>query len=170
MNCPKCGVQNIDGVTFCGSCGSQMIYTAPQYQSNTDQVTYSQHQSQQPYGNQYGSPVGGPSNGGMIMPKSYMVESIIITIFSTICCCSPISIILGIIAIVKASNVESEFNSGNINKAIQNADSAKKLTIWALFIIVITPIISFLVSLLLFGSFAAMMENYQQIFEEFNSF
>ena len=146
MNCSKCGAQNIDGVTFCGSCGSQMESHIPQtpqqHNFQTPQQSFQneggsgqQQYHQQPYnagqqGNMY-APNGGSSNGGMVPPKNYMVESIIVTIVSILCCCSPISVILGIIAIVKASNVNTNFEFGNINEAISNADSAKKLTIWA---------------------------------------
>ena len=89
---------------------------------------------------------GGPSNGGMIPPKNYLVESIVVTVVSFLCCCSsPISIVLGIIAIVKANNVNSEFERGNINQAISNADSAKKLTIWAAIIAVVFAIIGWII-------------------------
>ena len=113
MNCSKCGVQNIDGVTFCGSCGARMEHIS-EFSNNS------------------------PSNGGMIAPKNYMVESIIVTIISFICCCcSPISVVLGIIAMVKASKVNPEFERGNINEAISCSESAKKLTIWAAIIAII---------------------------------
>ena len=138
MNCPKCGAQNMDGVTFCGNCGARMeshISQAPetpqQNSPNNDgavnqqplqqsqQQPY-QQQPQQPYGGQpggytYTNPSGGPSNGGMVAPKNYMTESIIVTVISFLCCCSPISVVLGIIAIVKANNVNTEFERGNIN-------------------------------------------------------
>lgn len=162
MNCPKCGAQNVDGVTFCGSCGAQMqshisqTPEAPQQnqqpsqQGQQPQPSYQQQVQQpgQPYGNggvppgsyAYTTP-GGPLNGGMVPPKNYMTESIVVTVISFLCCCSPISIILGIIAIIKANNVNSEFERGNMNEAISNADSAKKLTIWAAVISVVFYII-----------------------------
>ena len=148
MNCSKCGVQNIDGVTFCGSCGARMESYIKQIPQNED--VSSQHPSQSQYQQQsYGSNFSqernisdlsnnSPSNGGMITPKNYMVESIIVTIISFFCCCSsPISVILGIIAMVKASKVNPEFERGNINEAISCSESAKKYTTWAAIIAII---------------------------------
>ena len=173
MNCSKCGSQNIDGVTFCGSCGAQMESHIPQpqypppppYQQQPPQ----QYHQQQTYGagqqggyNTQSSAASGyiPSSGGMVPPKNYMVESIIVTVLSLICCCSPISLILGIIAIVKAGNVSTEFERGNINEAISNADSAKKLVIWAAIIMVVFYILSVIVSITT-GVFGALMEEYK---------
>ena len=149
MICSKCGVQNIDGVTFCGSCGAIMesyIQQAPKQNISDLEVSNQQPQNQQQAADasQYqrsntsvGSG-GGPYNGGMIVPKNYMVESIIVTVISFICCCcSPVSVILGIIAMVKASKVIPEFERGNISEAINCSETAKKLTIWAAIIAVV---------------------------------
>ena len=141
MNCSKCGTQNLDGVTICGSCGALIESPVQQKPQETYQQEYqnagagNQQQAGQ-YGannsfNTYSAPIGNPSNGGMVPPKNYMVEAIIVTVISFACCCSPISVVLGIIAIVKSNNVKSDFEMGNINGAIDNADSAKNLTIWA---------------------------------------
>jgi hypothetical protein len=121
-------MQNMDGVTFCGHCGAQMAFQTPPQSS---QVYTEASPNKQPSSQPYASPAGGPYSGGMIPPKNYLTESIIVTIVSFLCCCSPISVILGIIAIVKANNVNAEFEAGNINEAISHADAAKKLTIWA---------------------------------------
>ena len=157
MICPKCGAQNMDGVTFCGSCGAQMASFTPPSTPVVPQeaVNYSQPQSnqqpqyqqQQPdYGgqpvgnvnpNMFTSPLGGTSNGGMVPPKNYLTEAIIVTVMSVVCCSSFISLILGIIAIIKANNVNTEFARGNFSEALKNADAAKKLTIWAAIIAVI---------------------------------
>jgi hypothetical protein len=138
----------MDGVTFCGSCGAQ-INNSPteQKQAGTNYSTSN---------NTYSAPAGGrPINGGMIPPKNYMVESIVVTVISFLCCCSPISIILGIIAIVKANNVNAEFERGNINEALGNADAAKKLTIWAAVIAVIFYIIYIVLYFVLFAAVLA---------------
>ena len=168
MNCSKCGAENIDGVTFCGNCGSQMELPVqqqppplpPQYEQQPQAPLPPQYQ-QQPYGggynqsNMYSTPAGGPSNGGMIPPKNYLVESIIVTIVSFVCCCSsPISVILGIIAIIKANNVNSEFEIGNVSEAIKNSESAKKLTIWAGVVAILFALICWI---LYFAIFAASM-------------
>ena len=181
MNCSKCGSQNIDGVTFCGSCGAQMESNIPQSHQQQQpqyppppppqyqQPPPPQYQQQQPtygagqqggYNTQSGAASGNiPSNGGMIMPKNYMVESIVLTVFSLTCCCNPIALILGIIAIVKAGNVSTEFERGNISEAISNADSAKKLVIWGAIIMVLLYIVSVIISVTT-GVFGALMEEY----------
>jgi uncharacterized membrane protein YvbJ len=147
MNCPKCGVQNMDGVTFCGHCGAQIESHQQSSQQSQQQQTQQPVQSYaaggQPggYTAVYTTPADGPSSGGMVPPKNYMTESIVMTVISFLCCCSPISVILGIIAIVKANNVNSEFARGNMNGAISNADSAKILCIWAAVISVVFYII-----------------------------
>ena len=146
MNCTKCGAQNMDGVTFCGSCGAQIPQQTqgiPQQNIRSEGAGY----YQQPYGTgqqatSNSTHVGNPINGGMVPPKNYMVESIVVTVLSCLCCCSPISIVLGIIAIVKANSVNAEFERGNINEAFSNADTAKKLTIWAAIVAVVYVIIA----------------------------
>ena len=152
MICPKCGAQNMDGVTFCGSCGAQLeshmpsTPVEPQQNYNQPPVQQPQYQQQQAYGGQSGAgsntvQPGGAPNPVMTPPKNYMTEAIIVTIISFICCSSLISLILGIIAIVKANNVNQEFARGNYDGANKNANSAKTLTIWAAIVAVIQVII-----------------------------
>ena len=165
MNCPKCGAQNIDGVTFCGNCGAVMkpsppLTTAAPQQSPPELVSgQSQEQpynQQPPYsqtppydpapgyvpaGGAYSMPMGGPITGGMVLPKNYMTESIVVTIITTLCCCSFISLILGIIAIINANNVDSEFQRGNFDRAIRNSNTAKNLALWAAIIAILLSII-----------------------------
>ena len=159
MNCSKCGAQNIDGVTFCGNCGAKMESIPPQIPEPTQnqQQSYDARQMGSGSGNEsnaYTAPAG-PSNGGMVPPKNYMVEAVIVTIVSFVCCCcSPISIILGIIAIVKANSVNSEYERGNISEAFSSADTAKKLTIWAA---IISVIFALIIMVLYFIFFAAVV-------------
>ena len=182
MICSKCGAQNIDGVTFCGSCGATMnspvpppIPETPQQNSwnegGSNQQPPPYGQQQQPYGQQqtYNTSRSEiPYNGGLVMPKDYMTESIIVTVVSFLCCCcSPISIILGIIAIVKANSVKTEFERGDINAAISNSESAKKLTMWAAIVAVIYMVLlaivyfAFVAAIIAeAGGFDAFMNNY----------
>jgi hypothetical protein len=148
-------MQNMEGVTFCGNCGAQMVYPTPPQSSSPHQRYYSETPYSQPastpYQQPYAPPVGGPYSGGMIPPKNYLTESIIVTIVSFLCCCSPVSIILGIIAIIKANNVNTEFETGNINEAISNADSAKKLALWAAILAVVFYIIYIIIYFVFFA-------------------
>ena len=176
MNCSKCGAQNIDGVSFCGNCGSSMKYRTTQPpetempgQNLSDDVGNNQQQPPQSYVNQYSAPVGGPSNGGMVMPNNYLVEAIIVTVISTLCCCcfTPIPIILGIIAIVKANSVTSEFERGNMDQALRNADTAKKLIIWAVAIAVVLFIASSIWSFFRFDPSNFQNEELERLLERF---
>jgi hypothetical protein len=144
MICPKCGAQNMDGVTFCGSCGAQMLSHIPPSTEAPQQNPTMPDYRQQLYFHQ-SPPLQPPYSGGMVPPKNYMTEAIIVTAISFLCCCSPISIILGIIAMVKAGNVNTEFARGNISEANSNADVAKKLTIWAAVVAVAFSIITWIV-------------------------
>jgi hypothetical protein len=149
-------MQNMEGVTFCGNCGAQMAYPTPPQSPSPHQRYYNEAPNSQPSSQPYQQPyasyaAGGQYSGGMVPPKNYLTESIIVTVVSFICCCSPVSIILGIIAIVKANNVNAEFESGNINEAICNADSAKKLALWAAILAVVFPILYIIVYLVFFA-------------------
>lgn len=66
-----------------------------------------------------------PSCVNSIPPKTWLVESILVTLF----CCMP----FGIMGIVKASNVESAYNSGRIELALQYSNQAKKWVLWGFF-------------------------------------
>ncbi|GLB48931.1 CD225/dispanin family protein [Neptunitalea lumnitzerae] len=59
-------------------------------------------------------------------PKNYLVESILVTIF----CC----LIFGIIGIVNASKVNSEYAAGNFAAAEEASRNAKKWTMWGLIV------------------------------------
>ena len=145
MICQKCGAQNMDGVTFCGSCGAQLA----------SRVSFAPE-----------APIQNVQNNMMLPPKNWMTEAVIATIVTFVCCCSPISVILGIIAIVKANNVNSEFARGNFEEANRNAQSAKNLTMWAAIVAVIFYV---LFAILYFVFFAAVISQAGGLTEFLNS-
>ena len=59
-------------------------------------------------------------------PKNYLVESILVTIF----CC----LIFGIIGIVNAAKVNSEYEAGNYEGALAASKQAKTWTLWGFLI------------------------------------
>lgn len=101
----------------------QPQYQQPQYPGYEQPAQYQQPQPQyqQP---QYGYQQ--PQYGGQMppMPNNNMVMAILVTLF----CCLP----LGIVGIIKASNVSSAYNQGNYELAQKNADEAKKWSMWGL--------------------------------------
>ncbi len=60
------------------------------------------------------------------MPKTWLVESILVTIF----CCLP----FGIVGIVNAAAVSSSYNMGNFALAQEKSNAAKKWTMWGLIV------------------------------------
>ena len=60
------------------------------------------------------------------MPKTWLVESILVTIF----CCLP----FGIVGIVNAAAVSSAYNTGNYMLAQEKSKAAKKWTMWGLIV------------------------------------
>lgn len=72
-------------------------------------------------------------------------------VLSTVCCCLP----LGIVAIIKASKVNTLYYSGQYEEAVLMADSARKWSIWALVAGVVSSIINMMLQLFLSGTMAA---------------
>ena len=94
------------------------------------------------------------------MPKTWLVESILVTILPFVLCGSFLSL-LGIIAIVYAAQVESFYNRGDYTAAAESSRSAGKWTKIALWI-AIAWLLLIVVSIILFvtfvGSFAGLEE------------
>lgn len=93
------------------------------------------------------------------MPKNWLVESILVTLLPLFICGSFLSL-LGIVGIVSASKVESQYKSGEYDQAIDSAKQAKRwtlITFWitigwvALLILSIIGVIAFGVSMGEFG-------------------
>lgn len=59
------------------------------------------------------------------MPKTWLVESILATLF----CCLP----FGIIGIINATKVDTLYLNGNYEEAVLRSNNARKWTLWALF-------------------------------------
>lgn len=82
------------------------------------------------YSPNYAQPV---TNFGMpSMPKTWMIESVLITILPFIFCCNVLSL-LGIIAIVKAAQVEPAYMRGDYASALESSKDAgrwTKITFW----------------------------------------
>ena len=85
-----------------------------------------------------------PPRNNRIMPKTWLVESILITIF----CCLP----FGIIGIVNATKVENLYLSGQYDMAEYYSSQAKKWTIWGL----VSSIIFWILYILFFVGLSAI--------------
>lgn len=94
------------------------------------------------------------------MPKSWMVESILVTILPFVLCGNVLSLI-GIAAIVNASKVESLFNSGmyaQSTEASNNAARWTKITFWIAIGAILLAIIAIIAFVVFFGSLAGIGE------------
>ena len=127
--------------------GGQPQYGQPQYPQNPQygQPQYGQPQYGQPqYGQpQYGQPQyqqhpqGVPSR-----PDSYLVWSIL----ATVLCCLP----LGIVAIVKSTQVDKLYEQGDYQGAQKASDDAKKFCIFSAVSAAVIFVIYFIIGLLPF--------------------
>lgn len=107
-----------------------------------------------------------PENGPM--PANSMVLAIVATVLNTFACCSfyigILGIILGIIGIVFASQVNSKYNSGDYYGALASAKNAKILSYISLAIAVI-GIVILIVLVAIVGTSPAFIEEFQRQME-----
>ena len=113
--------------------------TAPQ-QPTTYGTPYGQQgTNNQPYAQpQYGPSTNQPSNN--VMPKTWLTESVLVTVLSLLCLCNWIAMIPGIIAIFKANGVKTKFMNGDVQGANAASASAKKWVLIAVVIMVVWSI------------------------------
>ncbi len=101
-----------------------------QTQPTTYGTPYGQGTTNQPYAPpQYGPSTNTPSN--QVMPKTWLTESVIVTVLSFLCLCNIIAAIPGCIAIFKANSVKTKFMQGDVQGANAASASAKKWVIIA---------------------------------------
>lgn len=163
--------QPLNQQPYYGDAQEQQTYNQEQQTYNQPQQTYNQPQygqaapqygGQQPYYQQggyyaqpqYAQPVG-------VMPADWKTANIIITILSVLCCCNVISLVTGIIGIVKSGNVRTLFNAGNQAAAEEAASSAKMWFYISLGILVLGIIVSTIVFVSTPGVADAFREGYE---------
>ena len=117
---------------------------------------YNQHQTTPPDHQQ------AASGEVPILPKTWMVESILVTLLPFLLCGNVLSLI-GIAAIINASKVESLFNSGLYDQAIKASNEAArwtKITFWITIGVILLVIIAIIAFVMFFGSFAELGNNF----------
>lgn len=113
-------------------------------QSTTPSVPYGTPYGQGVPNQPYAQPQYGPSTnqpGNRVMPKTWLTESVLVTVLSLVCLCNFIGLIPGIIAIFKANSVKSKFMSGDVAGADAASASAKKWVIITVVVMVVWSII-----------------------------
>ena len=108
--CSTCGTAVEPDARFCPNCGAA---TDPQGSSG---LAYA---PRMPY-------EGGPGYVGAANVPNYLVQAILVTIF-TLVCCGIIGCIPGVIAIVFAAQVNGRLNAGDYNGALRFSNNAKTL-------------------------------------------
>jgi hypothetical protein len=117
---------------------------------------------QSPEPNSWDNPVKPPR------PNNNLVLAILATALSLVTCCGRIScigVILGIIAIVFSTQVDSKYFAGDYAGAESTAKNAKILSLIALGTIVLS-IILIIVSIATSGGISAFMEQYKSMMEQ----
>jgi len=118
---------------------------------------YGQPYGQQPYGQQPYSPPGyGPAPAyGMpgygVAPGPPPENHLVWAILTTVLCCLP----LGIVSIIKSSQVSSLWAQGQYDAAHKSAEDAKKWAMWSAIVTVVIYaliIIAYVVGILLFAA------------------
>jgi len=99
-------------------------------------------QQQQPQGGfNTGGPTYQPQNNQrqyqVGTTKTWLVESVVVTLLCAMCCCNVVSLVTGIIAIFKAYNAKKYNEMGNRTAAEQAAQSAKK---WLIITVVVAVV------------------------------
>ena len=101
-----------------------------------------------PYGDQGGF---GAQGGGFGAPGPAPDNNMVWAILSTVLCCLP----LGIVAIVKAANVNSLWAQGQYAAAQQASDDAKKFAMWGA-IAGIVVVVLYVIFIFVIGGAASM--------------
>ncbi len=181
--CPYCGMKNSGGDSNCAACGRPLRALTGQDNARTGaggQYGAAQPGRQPPPGG-YGqyqqyAPPGAPPQSTLVQLKDYFIHNLIITIVSFICCCQPISFILGIIGMVISNSAKNKLSFGDINGAEDSANTAKILFYISLAFILISIIgsILYLFFVIGFSSFAGTFEgamnNMGHMNQQLNSF
>lgn len=94
---------------------------------------YGGNQPNQPYA----QPQYGPDNNQSSrqpMPKTWLTESVIVTVLSALCCCNVVGLFTGIYAIIKANGSKNKYMQGDYTGAVADGAAAKK---WMIITVVV---------------------------------
>ena len=148
MFCHRCGAQNPDEAQYCMKCGQAIGGIAGQAPSGgyaaMPGAVYAQPQA--------GHPVSRPE------VPSHIVPAIIITIFSSLCCCNPASFAFGVVAIVYASQVDTMLMKGDKPGAEESSRKAKTWC-WIAVIAAVVLTILFIIGCFSFGLFNSFIKH-----------
>lgn len=98
------------------------------------------------------------------MPKNWLVESVLITILPFVLCSSVLSL-LGIVGIVSASRVESQYRAGDYDMAKESAKQAKRWTVITFWITIGWIIVAFIAVIIAMYAFGFSLLGLSDIFD-----
>lgn len=134
MNCPNCGTNNLDTASICANCGRPLSASAPP----PPPVPPPQSAPYTPP-----PPRATPMGGGGGYPTGEKIPNyLILSIFTTLCCCLP----LGIVAIIFSAQVNSKLAQGDVTGAREASRKAKMFSMIAIGIWFVLVVLSFVMN------------------------
>lgn len=155
MYCRKCGVQNEEDAIQCSACGEKFVNNNEDFLKKAEPVKAEEGNTSEPVQSTVQQYVPQQDN---VMPNNErpvgnnMVYSILITVFGAIscCCANPVSLPLGIIAIVYSNQVDQKMRLGDFEGAKRSAKTAKILN-WVGFGFIIFALIAVILLYVIIG-------------------
>lgn len=170
--CPYCGAKNNKGDNNCRACGRPLraltgqgtSYTPGSAGAGYDAMQSGRQQAGGAYApayQQYGQPAP-PQAAAEI--NDFFVPNLIMTIVSFVCCCQPISFILGIVGMVNGNSAKSKIAYGDINGAQDSANTSRILFFIGLAFLAVSIIGAILYVFFVIGIASASGE-FEQLFQ-----
>ena len=137
MFCQKCGIENSEDATYCVSCGEQLKKVSV----NSNEPMVNLEKKNDIFENTNQGELKNTNNVQQV--RSPLVWSILVTVFGafTCCCLNPVSLVVGIIAILFSTKVDDKQRRGDFEGAKRDAKVATILNWVGLGFIVLTIII-----------------------------
>ena len=108
-----------------------------QQQPTTPTTPYGQGTTNQPYAPPQYGPSTNQTNRQQVPIKTWLTESIIVTVLSALCCCNPVALLTGIYSIFKANSAKNKSMAGDTAGSTADANTAKKWLIITVVIILV---------------------------------
>ncbi len=135
MYCHRCGAQNPDEAQYCMKCGQVIVGFSVAAGARGTMEQQSDAETYQ----RIGDTVGRPD------VPSHLIAAVLITIFSSLCCCNPVGFIFGVVAVIYASQVDTKLAEGNMAGAKESSKKAKTWCWIAIIAILALTILYFIV-------------------------
>lgn len=167
MFCPKCGQEVGEYTRICPACG-ELLESTPATQPQPSPNNASQlNTSPQPDYSNYQQPQPNSYQQIPAIPD-YKVQSILLIVFSALCCFSCIGLValaFAIVALVTSSKIPQHISAGNIDLA-REASKKAKMWCWISFGVLILSIVLVVVYYIVIFTSPMYQEMYQQMLDQ----